>query len=185
MHFTSLVTVLAAATAVVASPAPWQPWTPPGWGSSCLSDNAASTYVTNFIKTLQISGNDTASFDAALKAVANPKVQEISDSSNFLAGKPYGSVTLDGYAGFEAFHATSPPGGVYKVETLNIWHTCNVITWRWRFTLYPGAQPIVGINVFVLGSNGKADILYDEYNNVAWAQNLGYTVTPPAGPPPS
>ena len=187
MHFSKVLLTALASTATATflplpglqSPNGWL-----GWGN-CLSDSSAADFVKQFIKTLQISGSDAAGFDAALKAVANPKVQEISDSVNFLAGKPYGSVSLDGYAGFEAFHATSPPGGVYKVETLNIWHTCNVITWRWLFTLYPGAQPIRGINVFVLGQNGKVDVLYDEFNVAAWAEDLGYTITPPAGPPPS
>ena len=182
MHFSSLFAAFAAITTVLAAPstleARWGQW------GSCLSDRDASTYVTNFIKTLQIGGNDTANYNTALAAVANQNIQEISDSSNFLGGYPLGSVTLNGFAAFQAFHATSPPGGVYQVQTLNIWHTCNVITWRWRFILYPGAQPIQGINVFVLNGNGKADVLYDEFNSAVWAEDLGYTVTPPpAGAP--
>lgn len=198
MLFSTLLTALTAASVVSAiphpAPSPRSLLNFPGFPSlpslpglpgfpGCLTDDSATAYVNAFIKTLQISGNETAAFTTALSAVANPGVQEISDSSNFLGGYPLGSVTLPNFAAFQAFHATSPPGGVYQVTTLNIWHTCNVITWRWRFVLYPGAQPIQGINVFVLNNNGKADIVYDEFNSATWAQDLGYTITPPSGPP--
>jgi hypothetical protein len=167
-------------------PAPAICPSPPGPpGQQCLDDRSAEAYINNFIKTLKISGNDTAAFASAISAVANPSVQEISDSVNFLANKPYGTVSLDGISALENFHLSTPPGGIYQVSTLNIWHSCTAITWRWLFVLYPGAQEVRGINVFELGKNGKADRFYDEFNAAAWAEDLGYTISPPAGPPPS
>ena len=183
MQFKSILLALAAASAVVASPTPqsgtipelvgFRPW-------DCLTDRQAAALVNTFIQAEQTDGNATTTFNSLIESVANSDDQEISDSINFFTGTPYGSVTEPNLAAIEAGHAHSG-NGVYSITTLNIWHTCNVITWRWRFVLFPGATPVQGINVFVLGGNGKIDQTYIEFNNAVWAQDIGFTVTAPPG----
>jgi hypothetical protein len=183
MQFKSILLALAAASAVAASPAPkpstipalvgFKPW-------DCLTDKQATAIVNTFIKSEQTSGNATTAYNSLIESIANSDDQEISDSINFFTGAPYGSVTEPNLAAIEAGHAHSG-NGVYQITTLNIWHTCNVITWRWRFILYPGATPVQGINVFVLGDDGKIDQTYIEFNNAVWAQDIGFTITPPPG----
>ena len=177
MQFKSILLALAAASAVVASPAPRPDWNKP-W--NCLTDKQATALVNTFIKAEQTDGNATTTFNSLIQSVANSDDQEISDSINFFTGAPYGSVTEPNLAAIEAGHAHAG-NGVYQITTLNIWHTCNVITWRWRFILYPGATPVQGINVFVLGDDGKIDQTYIEFNSAVWAQDIGFTITAPQG----
>ena len=186
MQLKTVLLTLGTATAVLAIPTPtghstipelqgWRPW-------SCLTDYQAAALVNTFAQGEQTNGNETATFNSLIESVANSDDQEISDSINFFTGSPYGSVTEPNLAAIEAGHAHSG-NGVYQITTLNIWHTCNVITWRWRFVLYPGATPVQGFNVFVLGSDGKIDETYIEFNSAVWAQDTGYTITPPPGAP--
>jgi hypothetical protein len=184
MQLKTVLLPLAVATAIIASPTPWdfdgipELW---GWNPwSCLTDTQATAIVNTFLNSEQTSGNQTTTYNSLIESVANSDDQEISDSINFFKGQSYGSVTEANLAAIEAGHAHSG-NGVYQITTLNIWHTCNVITWRWRFVLYPGATPVQGFNVFVLGSNGKIDETYIEFNSAVWAQDLGFTVTAPPG----
>ena len=184
MQLKTILLSLAAATAVIATPVPdsdkhadlngWRP-------SNCLNDQQAAAFVQTFTQAEQTDGNDTTTFNSLIESLANSGDQEISDSINFFTKTPYGEITEPNLAAIEAGHAHAGKG-VYQITTLNIWHTCNVITWRWRFLLFPGATPVQGINVFVLGSNGKIDQTYIEFNSAAWAQDVGYKITPPSGP---
>ena len=175
----SILLSLVAATTVIATPTPddhdqgWKPW-------SCLTDYQAAAIVNTFIQSEQTNANDTTTYDSLIESIANSDDQEISDSVNFFTGTPYGSVSRPNLAAIEARHAHSG-NGVYQITTLNIWHTCDVITWRWRFVLYPGATPVQGFDVFVLGNDGKIDQTYIEFNSAVWAQDLGFTVTAPPG----
>jgi hypothetical protein len=182
MQFRSILFLSAAATAVIATPIAGNSNSIPelrGWGPwSCLSDVQAAAIVNTFSKAEQTDGNLTTTYNSLIESVANSDDQEISDSINFFTGAAYGSVSQPNLAAIEAGHAHSG-NGVYEITTLNIWHSCNVITWRWRFVLYPGATPVQGVNVFVLGSDGKIDETYIEFNSAVWAQALGYTVTAP------
>ena len=46
---------------------------------------------------------------------------------------------------------------------------------------YPiqGAVPVQSVMALVLGHNGNIDTICYEFNNAIWAQDLGYTITPP------
>lgn len=183
MLFKSALLCLAAVSAVVAIPTPtpntipeledWEPW-------SCLTHEQAKAIVKTFTKAEQTNGNETTTYNALVESVANAGDQEISDSINFFTGQPYGSITEPNLAAIEAGHAHSG-NGVYDITTLNIWHGCKSITWRWRFVLFPGATPVQGLNVFVLGDDGKIDQTYIEFNSAVWAKDLGFTVKAPPG----
>jgi hypothetical protein len=143
---------------------------------NCLTDSQAWSIINEFSYELGLNGSQAAAYNASLNSIALPTYQEISDSINFLAGQPLGSITFASRAQDEYNHTLAQ--AIYQRETLNIWHTCNVITWRWRFTLYPGALPVQGINVFVL-NNGLLQTDYIEFNSLVWFVNVGGKITPP------
>jgi hypothetical protein len=182
MLLKSILFGLAALSAVIAipTPSPNPDSESDGDQKSCLTREKAEEIVNTFIKAEQTSGNATTTYNSLIESVANSDDQEISDSINFFTGQAYGSVTEPNLAAIEAGHAHSG-NGVYQITTLNIWHSCREIIWRWNFVLFPGATPVQGINVFALGDNGKIDQTYIEFNSAAWAQNLGFTVTAPPG----
>lgn len=154
------------------------PWSGPG--SNCISYADAESIVSQFSYSLGLPGNDSAAYNAALVAIALPTYQEISDSIDMLAGMPLGSVTFASRTADEANHTASE--AIFERETLNLYVVCNVITWRWEFSLFQGALPLQGINIFVT-EGGLLDTTYIEFNSLPWAIDVGYTVTPPSGPP--
>lgn len=58
-----------------------------------------------------------------------------------------------------------------KVQTLNVWYTCNTITWRW--VIKSTALPVIGVNQFIVGDDGKFIKNYAEFDNGAWLQSFG------------
>jgi len=180
MQLKSVLFWLAALSAVVAIPTPSPHSSDDGDHKSCLTRKKAEDLINTFIQAEQTNGNETTTYNSLIESVANSDDQEISDSINFFTGLAYGSVTEPNLAAIEAGHAHSG-NGVYQITTLNIWHSCHEIIWRWRFVLFPGATPVQGINVFALGDDGKIDQTYIEFNSAVWAQNLGFTVTAPPG----
>jgi len=149
--------------------------------SLCLTDDKAEQIVSDFSSLLGINGSDVAAYNAALDAIAVPAYQEVSDSINFLSGMPLGSVTFTSRANDEANHTVAQ--AIFQRDTLNIFHSCHSITWRWRFTLFPGALPVQGINIFIVDDNGMLTESFLEFNSAVWAIDTGFTVTPPATPP--
>ncbi|KIV95898.1 hypothetical protein PV10_03499 [Exophiala mesophila] len=102
-------------------------------------------------------------------ATLNDNFVDISDSINFMAGFPLGSVTFASKAAFDYGQGVLQPE--VKVETLNMWYTCDTITWRWviKSTRYP----VIGINQFIVGDDGKFIKNYAEFDNGAWLQSFG------------
>ncbi|KAK7898126.1 hypothetical protein LTR67_004758 [Exophiala xenobiotica] len=110
---------------------------------------------------------------------------DISDSINFMAGFPLGSVTFASKQAFDYGQGRLQPE--VSVSTLNVWHDCNSITWRWRLSASPNAYPVNGINYMIIDSDGKIQKNYAEFDNGAWLQSYGQqcatqnvTVTSPA-----
>ena len=169
MQLTSLLLPLVAVGAIAWAPNP-----------NCLSMAEAESLVSNYSYSLGLPGNASDAYNATLDAIALPTYQEISDSIDILAGMPLGSVTFASRSADEANHTVSQ--AIYERETLNLYVACNVITWRWKFTLFPGALPVQGVNIFVT-EGGLLNTTYIEFNSLAWAIDVGYTVTPPPGPP--
>lgn len=60
-----------------------------------------------------------------------------------------------------------------SVTTLNVWHDCSSITWRWRLTSGPGSFPVNGINYMIIDSDGKIQKNYAEFDNGAWLESFG------------
>jgi hypothetical protein len=61
-----------------------------------------------------------------------------------------------------------------SVTTLNLWHDCNIITWRWRATgIGSGALEVTGINVMIINDQKQIETNYSEFDNGAWLFDLG------------
>lgn len=96
---------------------------------------------------------------------------DISDSINFMAGIPLGSVTFPNKAAFDEGQGKQQPE--VDVETLNIFHDCSAITWRWLITpKVPGAYPVNGINYMIVNEDGLLSKNYAEFDNGAWLQSF-------------
>lgn len=57
------------------------------------------------------------------------------------------------------------------MTTLNVYHACNVITWRYQINLTP--LPVRGITLFIVDSAKQIQTAYYELNSGALLYNLG------------
>ena len=58
-----------------------------------------------------------------------------------------------------------------SVTTFNVYHTCNVVTWRYQINLVP--LPVRGITIFILNQDKQIETAYYELNSGALLYNLG------------
>ncbi|KIX07745.1 uncharacterized protein Z518_02399 [Rhinocladiella mackenziei CBS 650.93] len=151
--------------------------------STCVvDDDLAETIVNNFIDLLlftSYAGNPAAGIPAGhgyhqnvSDATLAADFSDISDSINFMAGFPLGSVTFPTKQAFDIGQGVMQPEA-YSVQTLNIWHDCSTITWRWRLLSNPNAYPVTGINQMIIDEDGKIQKNYAEFDNGAWLQSFG------------
>ncbi|EXJ83654.1 hypothetical protein A1O1_07278 [Capronia coronata CBS 617.96] len=162
------------ATATTTSSAP---------ASSCVVDDAkASQIAGNFAQLLEFTsyaGNPAQGIPAGSgyrqdvsDATLSDNFTDISDSINFMAGFPLGSVTFPSKAAFDYGQGVLQPE--VTVTTLNIFHDCNSITWRYRLLSNPQALPVTGINYMIIDpADGKVLKNYAEFDNGAWLQSFG------------
>jgi hypothetical protein len=144
----------------------------------CLKQSEADQLVSTFAALINLPPDDP-SFKTGLDAIAAPTYQEISDSFNIVAGLPLGGPTESNRTAVENDHATHPP---VVIKTINTWVACQNITWHWIMTIDPNGPPIRGITMWEtknkIFQRGTA-----EHDSVAFALNLGFTVTRPDGTP--
>ncbi|KAJ9630151.1 uncharacterized protein PV06_04992 [Exophiala oligosperma] len=164
--------------------------------SACIvTDSLASGIVANFSLLLEYTsyaGQSNPPIPAGRgykqdvsDATLASDFSDISDSINFMAGFSLGSVTFPTKQAFDYGQGVLQPE--VSVSTLNVWHDCNSITWRWRLTANPQAYPVNGINYMIIDADGKIKKNYAEFDNGAWLQSFGQqcatknvTVTSPA-----
>jgi hypothetical protein len=88
-----------------------------------------------------------------------------------LTSSQLGSVTFGSKAAFDYGQGVLQPE--VQAETLNVWHGCKDITWRWKIT--PATQspyPVNGINYMIINDDGKIQKNYAEFDNGAWLQSF-------------
>jgi len=157
--------------------------------SSCNVDDALATkLVTNFVDLLQhtsyagdaakgIPAGQGYDYDVSA-ATLDPDFIDISDSINFMAGFPLGSISFTSKANFDYGQGVLQPE--VGVNVLNIWHDCNSITWRWNIYTLP--YPVTGINHMLVNDAGLVYKNYAEFDNGAWLESAGQNcsfATPP------
>jgi len=97
---------------------------------------------------------------------------DLSDSINFMANITLQTVTFPSKQAFIYGQGSQAP--VQKVQTLNIWHDCHSITWRWFLLPGVGANvPVAGINYMVMNEKKQIQTNYAEFNNAAWLLSYG------------
>ncbi|EHY56883.1 hypothetical protein HRR83_002037 [Exophiala dermatitidis] len=157
-----------------------------GNSGQCIPYDTAVQVVNAFVSTLTAFNADVATNLLA------PDFTDTSDSINFLAGIPLGSVTFPSPAAYIAGQGAQPPIGI---DILNIDAvTCQgVIVFRWVATVGLNVDPVKGISVLytvksgsnanTVGPNGyQLETLYSEFNSAAWVLDIGGTCAPPAAP---
>lgn len=167
-----LLLLVSAASAAIAWPFKHRP--------NCLSEQSATAIVDNFTQALLTPQDGFDTYIGLMQSIANPDYQEFSDSVNFFSGAQLGSVTVSSFEDLVSSHRAQGGPAYFEVDTLNIWHSRDVITWRYKAIQVEGAMPVQSIMAITLGGNGKIDAVFFEFNNAISAENFGYTITPPA-----
>jgi len=180
----SLVAAAALATAAYGTPiadAAAQPsW--PTWnrgGAPCLSPAVAAGLVTGFGSLISAYSNATANNLLA------PTFSDTSDSIDFLAGLPEGTVTFPSKLAFELGQGSQPaiPFTVINIDAV----TCSTVAFRWFVTI--GPTKVKGINIFDAVYSGNTAVgvdgwqigpNYSEFDSGLWLEAIGGTCTPPA-----
>ena len=152
---------------------------PFGHQANCLSERGTADIIHTFTQALLTPQNSFDTYVSLVQSIVNSDYQEISDSVNFFTGVPVGSVTVGSFADLVSSHRPQGGPAYFEVDTLNIWHSCNVITWRYKAIPTKGAVPVQSLMALVIGNNGKIDTVYYEFNDAIWAQDLGYNIIPP------
>jgi hypothetical protein len=143
----------------------------------CLSKDTAAKLVDTFDSLLTAYSNQTAN-----SILAND-FSYTSDSTNFLAGIPLGSVTFPSKTAFEASQSQQPniQLSVIAIDAV----TCNVVAYRWKANV-GGPDVVKGINVlyaefvgsdqYAVGPTGwQVQQAFSEFNSAAWVIDIGGT----------
>lgn len=137
---------------------------------NCLSQSDASNLVNAF------GGLLTNYSTAATQALLTPDFVDVSDSINYLAGIPLGSVTFPNRAAFEASQGAQPPIGfqVLAIDAV----TCDTIAFRWNASVAARRLPVQGINILNAvksdnTGNWMISKVFSEFNSAAWIVNYG------------
>ena len=181
-----LSTIVAPVTlAAVASAAPTL--SSRGYDSDqCIPYEVATAIETTWISTL-------TNFDqATAQNLLYPDVQDFSDSINYIAGIPLGSVTFPGAQAYIAGQGAQPAIDFTVLDTAAI--TCDgVIALQWVAGVGLHKLPAQGITILkaikvgdaaVVGPTGwQLKEIKTEFNAAAWIIDIGGSVTLP--PPPT
>jgi len=152
-------------------------------GEECLPYGTAVQLVNAFVSTL-------TNFEASVaENLLAPNFTDTSDSINFLAGIPLGSVT---FPSAEAFIEGQGSQAAIGLQVLNIDAvTCDgVIVFRWIAEVAEQIDSVKGIDIlyavksgpdcYTVGPTGyQLDAVYSEFNSAAWVLDIGGTCAPP------
>lgn len=146
--------------------------------TNCISDSKAQFFADGFKNLLEYTsyngtqGPPGRGYNQTMSnLILATDFQDYSDSINWMAGIPLGSVTFPSKAAFDQGQGYGQPE--LSVKTLNLWHSCNEITWRWQATT-PSQATVVGINQMILNADhSKIQTNYAEFDNAAWLQSFG------------
>ncbi|KAM0804921.1 hypothetical protein BDR22DRAFT_885015 [Usnea florida] len=144
-------------------------------GNSCLNNSDAQTLANNFGWLISSWTLNTSYSQSLANVSIATQIHDYSDSIRDLEsrGCAVGPQPLDNSsAAFDADQLKVPP---FPLRILNLWHSCDVITFRWVSAQTP--DRVVGIVVLetVLAPTGRRMIsaVYSEFNTAAWFVNIG------------
>jgi hypothetical protein len=136
----------------------------------CLSDSQSRQIVGTF--NYLLANPKASNFNSTVNALLADDYSEWSDSINFIVHIPLGQPTFTSKAEFISGSGSQPP---LILKTLDIFHDCNRISWRWVSVQGAGndADEVKGINNFYINKQNKIETTYVEFNSAAWLYNLG------------
>jgi len=136
-------------------------------GKFCLTDAEAQNIVDGFVDMLE---NTMENFNVTLaNTLLADDFSDYSDSINYLKRTPLGEVSFASKQEFIDGQGTQPP--FPSVETLNMFHTCDSIAWRWQGNYAP--LWIRGINMFLINEKKQIKTVLVEMNSGAFLKNVG------------
>ncbi|KPI42810.1 uncharacterized protein AB675_2056 [Cyphellophora attinorum] len=133
---------------------------PTGTGKKCLSDKEAEKIVDNF--------RDLLEYTSFQPTAERPGLPGRGYHFNVSA-----ATLAPDFTAFDYGQGVLQPE--VKTETLNIFHECNTIVWRWKITpiTQTPAYPVVGINYMIINDKGLIQKNYAEFDNGAWISSFG------------
>lgn len=147
-----------------------------------IPHDIATTIVNDFVSLLTAFNVDVA------KNLLAPTFTDTSDSINFLAGLPLGSVTFPSPAAFIAGQGAQPPISLQVLNIDAITHEGHIV-FRWVANV-GGSLEVKGINVLYAIQSGKDDTVgpsgwqlntvFSEFNSAAWFIDIGGSLVPPS-----
>lgn len=161
------------------------PYNHPGY-RACLNDTAAEAIVNRYKYLLE--KPQAPDFSAKVYEVASPSFHVVSDSILTLSNRPVSRDRLsrvtemlirvqfgqDAYPSRDAFAGSgsvTPP--LPNITTVDIFHNCNKISWRW-YTTNVGPVRVSGIiDMDVNATTHQINAVYSEFNSGAFWINLG------------
>lgn len=165
-----------AAIAALASLATARPsWT--NTNSSCLTD-AQALNIVNVYETLISRSVTGADFNATADSILSPTFFTQSNSINAEIGKPASlppqsslecvadankqleAISIVSPTAFKAIFSAQPP--TQGTETLDTFHSCHKIAWRWRGTS-PEGLPVRGLTMMSITPDAKIADTFVEY----------------------
>jgi len=174
----SLFAAVALATSVYATPI--ADASPDNWGrgGKCLGPNIAAGLVEGFGSLISAFSNATA------ESLLAPDFTDTSDSIDFLAGVPEGTVIFPSKEAFIIGQGEQPPipFTVINIDAV----TCNTVAFRWFVSI--GPVNVKGINIFVAKNSGNPSLgvkgwqietNYSEFDSGLWLEAIGGSCTPP------
>ena len=133
----------------------------------CLTHAEARTIVDGFVDLLE---NTQENFNVTLATtLLADDFADYSDSINYLKRSPLGEVSFGSKQAFIEGQGAQPP--FPSVETLNLFHTCGSIAWRWQGNYAPLA--IRGINLFEVNDKRQIQTVFVEMNSGAFLKDVG------------
>lgn len=90
-----------------------------------------------------------------------------------------GTQVENGKATYIADTLSAPP--IPTINTLAIVHGCSQMVWQWEFLGIGPQFRVRGFTLITVDSYNKVIEQYVEFNSLAWAADIGFNITPPAG----
>lgn len=152
----------------------------------CLSDDKAQEFVDAFKDLLEHTSYPGGQlgpagsgyhFNVSAKYLS-PNFTDYSDSINWMAGIPLGSVTFPSRDAFDKGQGLGQPE--LKVTTKFVHHGCKHVTWKWN-AVPPSNASVMGINHMIINDDLTQIVEnHAEFDNAAWLYSFGLQCKPPS-----
>lgn len=127
---------------------------------SCYLDDAKAAAIIATYEKLTSRSITGAEFNATAGALLAANFSTLSNSLNAELGKPLEALSIPSKQAFIAAFWNKPPSA--GTSTLDIFHSCSQIAWRWLGTS-GGGLPVRGLTMMNVTDQGQVGATYIEY----------------------